>query len=164
MPEHAMMILSVVPRFFRAPDDDNKWELRINADAIVNVKTHPTNYDFLDMDEPTIENESSHLDSSFDMLHTLKLLGGFIISDFIMLTEISIDPLGLQHALPWKAHTNHLSQLRAPCSSIAKALFVLYHQDFALTREGSSIARCCKKTKKKKRKEIKTKKKDKFFF
>lgn len=130
-------------------------ESRINADALVNVKT-PTNYDFQGMDEPLIENESSHLDPSLDMLHTLELLVGVITSDFIMLTEISIDPLGYSTLFHGKlTPTTSTSQLRAPCSSIAKTLFVLYHQDFALTREGSSsylyIARCYKKTKKKKK-------------
>lgn len=53
------MIRLVVLQFFPTPNGGDKLELNFEADALIEIKALAS-YEFLDMDEPMIEDERSY--------------------------------------------------------------------------------------------------------
>lgn len=101
----------MIPRVFPTSNGDNKLELNFDADALIDVKALAS-YDFLNMDELMIEDESSYLYFSLNALYASELLWGSIASDIGILQcmlKIFKATLRLPHAPPWNIASTIIS-------------------------------------------------------
>lgn len=82
---------------------------RFDADTSIDVEA-PSSYDFLGIDEPVVEDESSHLYSSLDTQHA-SVHGSSIVSDSIIVDyklKIFRAKLKLHRTPPWNDLHLHL--------------------------------------------------------